>query len=279
MLIYKITNKINGKCYVGQTTGPLNRRWRNHLNPRSNPKTYISKAITKHGPTNFTIDVLSECSDLDTLNVAEKYFIDYFQSLSPDGYNLTTGGEGKQYSDESKKKMSLSRVGRSPSKETRLKMSENRKGSKNPFFGKKLSEEHKKKLREIHLGRALSEEHKEKLSKSTKGRKKSEATRLKMMGPKSPEQTANNIVRLKMMAAAQKGTKLSTSHRQNIAVSQCIPVVCLNTGVTYPSALAASKELGVYPTDITKVVKGKKEAVKGLRFAYLRDLRAESEGT
>lgn len=87
--IYKITNKINGKSYIGQSKH-TRRRWREHINGLEN--SVISNAIKKHGKENFTFEILELCS-IDELNDREIYYIDKFGTYGK-GYNITTGGDG-----------------------------------------------------------------------------------------------------------------------------------------------------------------------------------------
>lgn len=98
--IYKITNKINGKVYIGQTIQNVKERFYQHCAIRCDRKVLnmaIHKAIFKYGKKNFTIEVIEEIESTN-LNDREKYWIQYYDSYS-NGYNSTIGGqEGiKQY--------------------------------------------------------------------------------------------------------------------------------------------------------------------------------------
>lgn len=88
MIVYKITNLINGKIYVGQTTRTIEERLREHK--RSDFP--IGKAIRKYGIENFKIDILSTCTSLDELNETEIFWISKLDCLTPNGYNRTEGG-------------------------------------------------------------------------------------------------------------------------------------------------------------------------------------------
>lgn len=91
--IYKITNKINGKSYIGKTKHQSIIRWRDHINGY-HPNSAIHKAIVKYGVVNFTFDVLETNINDDSLNELEIYYIQKYKSKSPNGYNLTDGGDG-----------------------------------------------------------------------------------------------------------------------------------------------------------------------------------------
>ena len=95
--IYKYTNKINGKVYIGQSNN-IQRRIIEHNNRANNPcndeyQSVLSKAIRKYGIENFDITILCECS-IDALDTLEKQYIAEYKSyLSQYGYNCTLGGE------------------------------------------------------------------------------------------------------------------------------------------------------------------------------------------
>ena len=91
--IYKITNNINGKLYIGQTIYPLSYRYTNHLSDARNGRGYaMASAIRKYGEKNFKIELIEEC-DEDQLNDVEIKYIKQFNSFAPNGYNLTHGGD------------------------------------------------------------------------------------------------------------------------------------------------------------------------------------------
>lgn len=98
MLIYKITNLINNKCYIGQTIKTAEQRWKEHqshafgLHPNDQNKT-LYKAIRKYGLENFTFEVLQDnIETFEQLDKAEIYWIDYYNSFVK-GYNETFGGQ------------------------------------------------------------------------------------------------------------------------------------------------------------------------------------------
>lgn len=90
--IYKITNKVNGKSYIGQTRYTVEFRWRQHQHKKDN--TYFHNAIQKYGIDNFTVETLEEC-DFKDLNSREIFYIAKYDTFN-NGYNLTIGGEGKR---------------------------------------------------------------------------------------------------------------------------------------------------------------------------------------
>lgn len=111
MVVYKITNLINSKIYIGQTTRTLKRRWNQHCN-KNTGCCAIKNAIQKYGKENFVIESIEVCYSQQELDIKEKYWVNFYNSLSPNGYNLKTGGEHAIYSLEARKKMSEIRKGR-----------------------------------------------------------------------------------------------------------------------------------------------------------------------
>lgn len=91
--IYLITNKLNGKKYVGQTNYTTGVRWCGHFKGRADPYKHNSKlylAMNKHGIENFTVECLEECEN-EKLDEREIYYIRHYNSFE-NGYNATLGG-------------------------------------------------------------------------------------------------------------------------------------------------------------------------------------------
>jgi len=108
MIIYKISNTINSKIYIGQTTKSLKKRWSDHYYGN---RTTISKAIRKYGKDNFSIELIDIAKTLKELNILEEKYIKEFNCISPNGYNLKHGGNNKRLSEETKQKISNSKKG------------------------------------------------------------------------------------------------------------------------------------------------------------------------
>jgi len=97
MVVYKITNQVNGKVYIGKTVKKqLITRWREHVSEaRRGNKSYLKQALRKYGFDKFTIETLYKASSEVEMNEKEKYFIQFYDSTDPNkGYNLTPGGDG-----------------------------------------------------------------------------------------------------------------------------------------------------------------------------------------
>ncbi len=143
-VIYKITNLINGKIYVGQTKRSLKKRIREHCISKNT--NGIEGAIKKYGIDNFKVEVIEECP-VEMLNEREIFWIKELNSKAPNGYNLTDGGEGlKNPTKETCDRISANHAdvsgknnpnyGKHHSKKTRDKISASKQGEKNPNYGK-----------------------------------------------------------------------------------------------------------------------------------------------
>lgn len=167
MLIYKITNIINNKIYIGKTKNEFKKRYACYKSDykSSRHSSYLYKAFNKYGLENFKFEILIEnIITLKELNYAERYFIAYYKSNNKNiGYNSTEGGDGgiRMFNKD------------------------------NPMYGKKR--EDLIKLNKSRVGIPLSNNHKQKIGKSTKGKKHNELTIIKMKKIKRTEEQKNNI--------------------------------------------------------------------------------------
>ena len=91
--IYLVTNTVNGKVYVGQTTRSIEIRWGQHCS--EDDGSYFHNAIQNYGSNNFTIVGIEQCSDQESLDEAEMRWIAHYQSFTDrsKGYNRTAGGD------------------------------------------------------------------------------------------------------------------------------------------------------------------------------------------
>ena len=97
--IYKITNQINKKIYIGQTSRTVKLRWQEHINSsrysyRNDYDNKLHRAMRKYGLNNFTIEEIEKCS-INKLHEREKFWIAYYHSTEV-GYNISVGGEGNR---------------------------------------------------------------------------------------------------------------------------------------------------------------------------------------
>lgn len=188
MIIYKATNKINGKCYVGQTRHSLEYRKRLHLSKaRQGLDTHFYQAIRKYGEDNFEWEIICSAKDKQTLNELETFYITKYDSIKH-GYNMVDGGDNNimdvesvknkhdevMRSEEVRKKISDSmkkyRKEHPFTEEHRKKLSEKAMGNQH-FLGHKHTDEFKRRMSEIRLNRNY-ESDENKINVCEKGRKK-----------------------------------------------------------------------------------------------------------
>lgn len=192
--IYKVTNIINNKIYIGKTIRTLKERQQEHLRKVEKEPTYFHNSIIKYGKENFIWEIIEECPN-EKANEREIFWIAQLETTNRNkGYNLTTGGEGYELSQEIKDKISKANTGKKRtleqcqhlsevkknlhfhhSEETKKLMSLTRKGRKLNLSSeerarRKLpkSEKFKITLSEKMKGRILSEETRKKISESKK---------------------------------------------------------------------------------------------------------------
>jgi group I intron endonuclease len=193
MVVYKITNKINKKIYIGCTIN-FDYRIKRHFSGKYCGSNLLYRAINKYGKECFEVEIIKKYYNLKSMKLGEIKYINLNNSIVPNGYNVHFGGSGGKikltkeqlnYRKEFGKRMSKYHIGnkyalgRVVSDETRLKISKSNKG-------KKISKETRLKMSlskkgvSVNKGVKLSEKHKESLSKSLKGRIFSTETKIKM---------------------------------------------------------------------------------------------------
>jgi group I intron endonuclease len=108
-VVYCIENTVSKKQYIGQTTySNPQRRFEQHLGAaRSGSQLPLYRSMRKNGFTSFLFTVLDSASDLESLNVLEAFYVEAFNTLCPNGYNLKHGGNANgKWSAELKEKLS-----------------------------------------------------------------------------------------------------------------------------------------------------------------------------
>ena len=227
-VVYRIYHKASMKSYIGKSV-EFDKRLRQHLGARSNTPA-LCNAIKKYGVDAFCVEILEFAAPEAWLSKLEILHIRFFNSKTPNGYNLTDGGEGSmgmKISEETRQK----KKGRTPwnkgktgvqahSPETRRKISESLKGINTWMTGKKHSPETRRKLSEANTGKKHSQDAREKMKGRTawnKGktgiyspetrRKLSEANTGKKHSPATRQKISD----------AQKGRKHSQDAREKIS--------------------------------------------------------------
>lgn len=197
--IYKIENSINDKIYIGLTKKkrPTDRFSQHRYQARhlkSTDKSLLHKAMAKYGVDNFSFSIIEEV-DNNIMPQREQYWIEYYNSITPNGYNITKGGEGtpgfsrtqtkeerekrknsnkKFFEEHPEKRKEISqrtqKLWQDP--EYRKKVTESNKrfyrehpnmftGENNPFYGKHHTDETKQKIRSKSLLQAIAQLDKE----------------------------------------------------------------------------------------------------------------------
>lgn len=153
--IYKTTNILNGKIYIGKRKGNFDK---NYLGSGK----YLLNAVNKYGKCNFKVEVIEECKDLKHQNSREIYWISYYRGIGSDMYNIANGGDGGNIYEY---------LSKDRADEVKRKLSECCKSGKCGNKGKHLSSEHKRKISDSNKGRSLTPEHIQHLKDSHKGQR------------------------------------------------------------------------------------------------------------
>ena len=110
-IVYCYTNLVNGKKYIGQTLNP-SQRYKSHKSVHLNEKdpeydSVFHRALRKYGWENFKYEVLIEDDNIDLINNLEIFYIDFYDTQIPNGYNVLPGGKNcsRSLSDETKEKL------------------------------------------------------------------------------------------------------------------------------------------------------------------------------
>lgn len=179
-VIYKFTNKLNGKSYIGVTNRGFNTRLQEHISASYNPKFKFHQALKKYGIGNFDYEILIDNIETkDEANKLEIHYVTLFDSYK-NGYNMTQGGGNRgefKHSDESKTKMSKA------------------------HSGKSLSNVHAKNISKALSDKAKSDTHRLNVIKSITGLKRTETVKQllsklkigKYTGDKNPSAIKVNI--------------------------------------------------------------------------------------
>lgn len=164
--LYKITNTLNQKVYIGYTKGKVERRFKRHIYESKNPTSLLHKSLLHHGSNKFSIETIYQSFDHSHIQEMEKYFIKVYESYYAfgKGYNMTFGGDG-----------GATFTGKKHTKESLLKKSISAKLN-HQKYPRTHSQETKEKIKNSLLGRKQSQSQKDKVSIALKGRPKPKIT-------------------------------------------------------------------------------------------------------
>jgi len=266
MEIYRIVNLVTGKSYIGKTSiGYLN-RFKKHLNNASKSiNRYLYDSMNKYGTEFFIIGILENCTSVEELNLKESYYIKKYNSLYPNGYNMTTGGDGGntllKWSEDKKKelykKQAEARFGKTRTEEQRKNMSLAQKGKIISQETKKLISE---KLKSNYQNK--TEEEKRKATQhliptygNRKGSKHSETSKLKMSenASKSWDEKYTEIQITKRKQRLSNRMKNSNPNKVEITSSQIKQIH--NFINTNERVEIFAEKIGLSPFKIRQVIK------------------------
>lgn len=250
MIVYKTTNLVNGKIYIGQDS-------------KNNSKylgsgDLIKKAIKKYGKEKFIKEVLCVCIDQDDLDIKEQFFIKELDSSNLDiGYNIALGGRnggsfGRKLSEEHKKKISESRIGIVFSDDHKNKISK-------AHIGKTITNETREKMsisQKLIIHEPMKEETKEKISKIKTGKKASDETKEKMSDSHSGEK--NHFYGKK-----HSDETLSKTRKPIIQLNIDGEIIKEWSGIN-----EAAKSLNIRQSGISAVLCGRYKITSGFKFIY-----------
>jgi group I intron endonuclease len=283
--IYKIVCKNNGKIYIGQTTRDLDCRLKSHFYESVNEHRSITKmgsAILKHGRKNFEIYSLCRAESKEELNRREVLCIRLFDSVK-NGYNIRKGGQSTgPWSLEEKKKMSISRKGKSKPRGFGEKISKALKG-------KKKSESHKYNNRQAqiecqaHRDFRHTPESKKKISLGNKGKimppgfGENVAKRNKERGPASEETKKKMSLKrqgrkpsLGLIHTAESKKNISEGLKNSKRMDKIRSLIyCENNNKTYLGCRLAAEDLGIKTQHIYDFFHGRTKTAKGFIFKKL----------
>lgn len=273
MVIYKTTNLVNNKIYIGK-------------DKKNNPKylgsgILLNNSIKKYGRNNFKKEIIQECFSLDELNESETLWILKLESYKREiGYNIALGGEGgdtisnnpkkyeigKRHSEKLKGKPSGMK-GKNHSQETKEKLHLTSSGENNGMFERHHTEETKEILRIKHTGKHLSEETKHKISESNIGKEgpwkgKKNEKHSEWMKNNNPFKGKTHTNETKEKIGVKNSKPKSEEHKKKISQSLIgnIPGNIVKVeieGIIYESLTEASEKLNVNYSTLRNRIKSK----------------------
>ena len=191
--IYRITNKINGKTYIGQ------HKYKSLNDNYMGSGKLVKRAQKKYGMENFEKEILYSCIQYKaTADDVERFAIAKERAIGKAEYNIADGGQGGNLGEEVNKKL---------------------RGENNPFYGKRHSEEARRKISEASKGRKLgphSEETRRKISEAHKGKKLSEETKKNIA-----ESLKGNTPWNKGKKLGPNGTHWYNNGKVNVIANEC----------------------------------------------------------
>ena len=257
--IYLIIDLTNWKKYVGQHHYHLEK-----LDSNYHGSGHIIKMIYKKRPETLKEVYLKTCYTQEELDEWEKYYIKFYDTLYPNGYNLEEGGRGGV-----------------PSEDARRKMSEAKKGKPAHNKGKPMSEEQKKKLSEANKGKPSN---KKGIPLSEETRRKISENHCDCSGEKGPfygkhhseESKRKMSLAKKGKPAHNKGVPMSEEQKKKLSLAKSKRVIQLSLTGDFIKEWSSTNECGrngFNQGHVAACCRGKLKTHKGFRFMYADDYR------
>lgn len=259
--LYKITNKITGKCYIGVTIQPdCQSRWRKHINSLRYKEgcPLLKKSMKKHGVENFTFDILIICFDEDVVKY-EKEYIKKYNSQQPNGYNILSGGQ-----------IGDGRVGYKHSPETIEKIKEKGRQfrEKNPNHFETYREKHRKSSEHIDFSSCVKNS--EKFKNAMIKRKEEYVAGTRKMSEEYKKKISEGLK--KYFQTNQPNSINVENHRKIMTKSLGKPVIQYTAdGVfvkEYPSISEAGRTSDVNMKNIQRTLHGHSKTAGGFIWKY-----------
>jgi group I intron endonuclease len=257
--IYKITNTVTNKCYIGETvqSNPI-RRWNRHINSLTTKKgcPALKDAMKKYGVDKFKFEVLIICFDEDRYKY-EREYIKKYNCQVPNGYNILPGGE-----------IGESRLGTKHTPEAIQKMVDSVKRFReaNPNYYETYREKHQESIKNINYSECIknSEKFKKALEEGRIGGGTSEEMKNKIKQSVNEYYKNGGIIKHRVAMTNALGKQIKQFTKDNIFVKN------------FPSIKEASRETGVTVSNIQHSVSGRAKTAGGYiwKFADEKDLKA-----
>lgn len=276
--IYKTTNLINGKIYIGK-----------HLATKfslsyKGSGAILKQAFKKYGKENFSCELIAEATTEEELNNLEAYWVKMLDSRNPEiGYNIVEGGlgtSGYHHSEEAKQKMSEAKSGILLTEEWKSKIAEaNKRRTHSPETKQKISNSNKGKKRSEEAKANMRKGHQEHPTVFTdEYRTKLKQSRAEAMNSGRWSISEEGLERLRESGRRQK----SEEHRKHISDTRktkqlsvgannpnAKKIYCIETNTIYNFAKEAAEALNISVASVRLCCQGRVKSVKGFHLNYI----------
>lgn len=273
-LVYSVTNRVNGKRYIGVTQQALMSRWSGHkCDAARGAARPLQRAIRKYGADAFDVQALANYPSIEWAKAAEVYFI---TQLAPE-YNATKGGDGVwglRHSDESKAKMTASKKGKKHGRRPAQWIIDRFVASRPPttFAGRTHTEEAKRKIGDGGRGRPAPNKGVPASPEAIAKRLATTAARNSwprgMLGKHHSPETREKIRQNRTPVRPWLGKKMTDAQRRAVQLGHSRPIRCLTDGREFECSADAAAYYGIHQTSVSSACSGRYRSVRGLVFEW-----------